>query len=63
MDEELLTLHEVAKWLRVSWHTAYRMAPHLGASKVRGQLRIPAANVRTYIDEHTIPARDDTRSQ
>lgn len=67
--DDLLTVQEVAEWLRVSPFTVYRLASELGATRVgsrsRGQLRIKTAAVHAYIASRTIPARtdDDTRSQ
>lgn len=55
--DELLTLHEVAKKLRISYRTAYRLVKRgeLKAVKIGGQYRFP----KSYIDELLTPKGRD----
>lgn len=60
--QRLMTAREVADALRISPMTVYRMVRcgSLRAFRVGRQLRIPADDVRAYIDSNTTPAQGQT---
>lgn len=62
MTDELLDLDEVAAWLKVSTHTAYRWR-HEGKGppviKVGGGLRYRRSDVDRWLDENTVGGVDD----
>jgi excisionase family DNA binding protein len=55
---QLLTVAEVAEWLRVEPRYVYRMASsgELIRVYIGRYVRIPAASVQAYIDAHTVEA-------
>ncbi|HUC23932.1 MAG TPA: helix-turn-helix domain-containing protein [Streptosporangiaceae bacterium] len=55
---ELLTVAEVAEWLRVEPRYVYRLASsgELVRVYVGRYVRIPATSVEQYIDDHTVEA-------
>jgi excisionase family DNA binding protein len=57
-DEELLTVQEVAVWLKVEPPCVYRLASSgtLLRVYVGRYVRIPAASVRAYIKANTVEA-------
>jgi excisionase family DNA binding protein len=57
-DEELLTVHEVAVWLKVEPPYVYRLASSGALLRVYvgRYVRIPAASVRAYIRANTVEA-------
>lgn len=57
--DELLTLHEVAKKLRISYRTAYRLVKRgeLKAVKIGGQYRFP----KSYIEEILTPKKEEKK--
>jgi excisionase family DNA binding protein len=57
-DDELLTVHEVAVWLKVEPRYVYRLASSgfLLRVYVGRYVRIPAASVRAYITANTVAA-------
>lgn len=66
MDEQHLTVDEVADLLRVSrWSIGrYIKSGDLKATKApgkKGAVRIPVSALAAYIDEHTVTAEERTR--
>ena len=57
-DEELLTVQEVAVWLKVEPQYVYRLASSGALLRVYvgRYVRIPAASVRAYIKANTVEA-------
>jgi len=57
-DEELLTVQEVAVWLKVEPQNVYRLASSGALLRVYigRYVRIPAASVRAYIKANTVEA-------
>jgi excisionase family DNA binding protein len=57
-DDELLTVHQVAVWLKVEPRYVYRLASSGALLRVYvgRYVRIPAASVRAYIKANTIEA-------
>ena len=57
-DEELLTVQQVAAWLKVEPQYVYRLASSGALLRVYvgRYVRIPAASVRAYIKANTIEA-------
>jgi excisionase family DNA binding protein len=57
-DEELLTVQQVAVWLKVEPQYVYRLASSGALLRVYvgRYVRIPAASVRAYIDANTVEA-------
>jgi len=57
-DDELLTVQEVAAWLKVEPGYVYRLASSGGLLRVYvgRYVRIPAASVRSYIKANTVEA-------
>jgi excisionase family DNA binding protein len=55
-DEELLTVQEVAVWLKVEPQYVYRLASSGGLLRVYvgRYVRIPVASVRAYIKANTV---------
>ena len=58
--DEILTLKEVAKLLKVAEKTVYTMAQkkELPAFKVRGQWRFRRSDIDEWIDQQTTPAEE-----
>ncbi|RMG95846.1 MAG: DNA-binding protein [Deltaproteobacteria bacterium] len=58
--DEILTLKEVAKLLKVAEKTVYTMAQNkeLPAFKVRGQWRFRRSAIDEWIDQQTTPAEE-----
>jgi excisionase family DNA binding protein len=67
MDDtsQLLTVTEVAEWLRVEPRYVYRLASsgELVRVYIGRYVRIPALSVRAYIDAHTVEAVKPVRSR
>lgn len=66
MEEQHLTVDEVADLLRVSrWSISrYIKSGNLRATKApgpNGAIRIPVSSYRAYIDAHTVTASEETR--
>jgi excisionase family DNA binding protein len=57
-DDELLTVHQVAVWLKVEPRYVYRLASSGALLRVYvgRYVRIPAASVRAYIKANTVEA-------
>jgi excisionase family DNA binding protein len=57
-DEELLTVQQVAAWLKVEPQNVYRLASSGALLRVYvgRYVRIPAASVRAYIKANTVEA-------
>jgi excisionase family DNA binding protein len=57
-DEELLTVQQVAGWLKVEPQNVYRLASSGALLRVYvgRYVRIPAASVRAYIKANTVEA-------
>jgi excisionase family DNA binding protein len=57
-DDELLTVHQVAVWLKVEPRYVYRLASSGALLRVYvgRYVRIPAASVRAYIRSNTVEA-------
>jgi excisionase family DNA binding protein len=57
-DDELLTVQEVAVWLKVEPQYVYRLASSGSLLRVYvgRYVRIPAASVRAYIEANTVEA-------
>lgn len=53
----LLTVTEVADYLRVSEMTVYRLisSRRIGASKIGRSWRIPVTDVRAYVEQQHVP--------
>jgi excisionase family DNA binding protein len=62
---ELLTVAEVAEWLRVEPKYVYRLASsgELIRVYIGRYVRIPAVSVEAYIQAHTIEAVNPTRAR
>jgi excisionase family DNA binding protein len=58
---ELLTIQELAKALKISTVTAYRMVEHreLPFFKIRGSLRFAGADVEAYLLRNRIESKND----
>ena len=61
MNDEILTVLEVAALLKVADKTVYTMAQkgEIPAFKVRGQWRFRRLDIDAWIQEQTTPRRDD----
>lgn len=61
MQDEILTLPEIAQLLKVAEKTVYTMAQkgELPAFKVRGQWRFKRADLDQWIEEQKVSTRDD----
>ena len=57
LGRPMLTVAEVADYLRVSEMTVYRMITghELGATKIGRCWRVPAEDLEAYLDDHYIP--------
>jgi excisionase family DNA binding protein len=57
-DESLLTVQQVAEWLKVEPRYVYRLASSGALLRVRvgRYVRVPAASVRAYIKANTVEA-------
>jgi excisionase family DNA binding protein len=62
---QLLTVAEVAEWLRVEPRYVYRLASsgELLRVYIGRYVRIPAVSVEAYIDAHTVEAVKPVRSR
>lgn len=60
MDDEILTIRELAALLKIGEKTAYTMAQRgeLPGFKVRDQWRFRRADIDTWIDKQVHPATD-----
>ncbi|MEE8601844.1 helix-turn-helix domain-containing protein [Euzebya tangerina] len=56
LDRQLLTVAEVAEYLRVSEMTVYRLisSREIGATKVGRCWRVPADDLMAYLDEQHV---------
>ena len=63
MSDEILTLPEVARLLKVAEKTVYTMAQkgELPAFKVRGQWRFKRADLDQWIEQQKLAPRDAER--
>ncbi len=64
MTDEILTVAEVAKLLKVADKTVYTMAQQgeIPCFKVRGQWRFRRSDIDAWIQEQTDARRDDGRA-
>ncbi len=56
MDEEILTIHDAAKYLKVTERTIYRLAAskQIPCFKVGGAWRFSKADIESWIEKQTL---------